>query len=431
MKKERVRMKRKLMTLLLSLTIIFSGVSSYGLSMGIVERVGNGEASIKEGKNSFRKLFDTEDLNIYKTEDIYMIPVRPVLERLGYKVEWNKELKQVNISKDFVTSSLKAGENYYFYNGEPAKLSRAPEVRDATTYVPLEYFEKVLKEPLILAGNSLGLLEREILVDEKDSLEIEGYLKNKLEDENSGTKYVLVGVEKSDIKLSDLIVHVVDETEILNKEDEKISFKDLKIGDKLELETPIYMTMSLPPQTTGKKIVRSSFIDLEKKTKKQDENTLNFPVLSYEGNKVVESLFNQKIDGYITSILNNDMFFDLDLDYNISALNEDLISLVFRGKFTNLGKEKDLVKVLNIDLKTGEEINFDSYFSKDPEKQEELKKLIEKEVRKNYNKEFEAEGLFIYFKENQVVIYYYELDDSAVVPIEIYLDKDKIKDLIN
>ncbi len=428
-------MKRKLIIFLLSLTMIFNGLPGYGMAMGVVEKVDSGRSLTREGKNSFEKLFDTDDLNIYKLEDVYMVPVRPVLERLGYKVEWNNKLRQVDITKDLTTSNLKAGENYYFYNGEPTRLGLAPQMKDGVTYVPMTYFEEVLKEPLILAGDTLGLMLREILVEEKDILEVEGYLKNKVlvldeNGENEG-KYILVGVEKSDIELSDLIVHIVDETEILGNDEEKLRFEDLRVGDKLDMETPVYMTMSIPPQTTGKKIVKTSYLDLKRSVKKQGENTINYPVLEYSGNKVVESLFNQRIDGYINNILANDMFFDLDLDYIVSALNEDLISLIFRGKFTHLGREKDMIKALNIDLKTGEEITFESYFSQEEEKLRELEDLISKEVKRNYNKDFQAESAFIYFKEKQVVIYYYELDDSSVVPIEVYLEKDKIKDLIN
>lgn len=420
-------MKERIISFLLSLTIIFSGMSSYASDIGIMERVQTRVASIEE-QDSFEKLFDFDELNIYKSDDVHMLPIRPILERLGYEIKWNVDLKQVDISKDLITTSIKPGENYYFSHKTPVKLSKAPEIKAGVTYVPLDFFKTILGEPLTIAGSSIGIFKRETVILEKESLELEGYIKDKLDSEDNQS--ILISVDKADLNLGELSLHIVDETEILDSKGEKISFEDLNVGDRLEIETPRYMTMSLPPQTTARRIVREEFLNLQSDKKVVDERELSYPVLKYGGNKVVESLFNQRIDEYISSLANNDLFFDLKLDYNISLINKGLVSIIFRGSFTHMGKEKELIKVLNVDLKNGSEINFENYFKEDDSSQKELNRMINSLVRKNYNMEFEAEEVFLYFKENHLVLYYYELDDSAVIPVEVYLDYEKIKDLI-
>lgn len=417
-------MKGKFLPFLLSLTIIFSPLGSQAMDLGILEKVANGEVISRQEKNSFEKLFSAEELGLYRQGEVPMLPIRKLLEGLGYEIRWNKELRQVDIFKDAWTTSIKPGQNYYFKDKEPIRLSQAPEIKDGETYVPLGFFESILGEPIILAGESVGIFRREIILKEKDSLELEGYIKNIYEEDSRIS--ILVGLTKSDFRLGEILVHIVEDTEVYDSLDQKISARSLLIGDRVRLETPIYMTMSLPAQTTAKRVNRYDFIRLENKL----EDDFNYPLMTFKENQKVESLFTQKIEDFIGSLRENDLFVDLKLDYSISSLDSEILSLVFRGKFTYLGEETDLIRVFNIDLKSGQELNFSNYFKSDVRSQELLKDLLRKEVKKNYNKDFEAEGLYIYFRENFVVVYYYEMDDRVSVPLEIYLDREEIKELV-
>ncbi len=423
-------MKRKIIPFFLSLTIIFSSSISYGLNSGVVEKIKSKSVISMEEVNTFEKLFTLSELNVYEDDGTYMIPVRKVSERLGYEISWNNELKQVNIVKDLNSCSLKNGEVYYFKGKEPIKLSKAPETKGGVTYVPLEFFSAILKEQIIVTGSNLGLYKTEVNVIEKETLDMEGYVKSITVDEDRKTLSLSIDNERSEMPISQLILHVVDDTEILDDSDKKIKFEDIKVGDRLEFVTPRYMTMSLPAQTTAKKIIRKEFVEIEKNEYIKDEKHFNYPVLKYEGNKAVESLFNQRVDEYVNDLKLNDLFYDLKLDYNISLLNKEKISIIFNGKFTYMGSERESIRVLNIDLSNGEEITYENYFKTDKESKEKLEKLLQAEVRKGYGKDFEAEGISLYFTENSTVLYYYELDDSVVTPTEVYLTDDKIKDLI-
>lgn len=426
----RDNMKRKISAFFLSLTIIFTSSISYGLNSGVMEKVNSRSILSMDETNTFEKLFTLSELNVYEKDGVYMIPVRKVLEKLDYEVSWNNNLKQVDIVKDMDVYTLKNGEYYYFKGKEPIKLSTAPETKDGITYVPLEFFSTVLGQQVIVTGPNLGLYKTEINVVEKESLDMLGYIKSINVAADNKTILTSIDNEKSEMPIGQLSLHVFDDTEILNSDEEKINFKALKVGDEIEFITPRYMTMSLPAQTTAKKIVKKEFLEIEKKDYEKDEKHLSYPVLTYKGDKAVESLFNQRVDEYLNELKEDDMFYDLKLDYNISLLNKERISLIFNGKFTYMGQERDSIKVLNMDLTNGEEIVYENYFKTDQESKEKLEKLIRSEVKKTYGKDFEAEGIFLYFTEDTTVLYYYELDDSAVTPIEIYLTNDKIKELI-
>lgn len=73
-----------------------------------------------------------------------MIPARATLEALGYQVTWDAGRYEVMVNQG--VSSFKIGEaQYHFAKMAPIQLEAAPEIRDGMTYVPLSYFQRVLK----------------------------------------------------------------------------------------------------------------------------------------------------------------------------------------------------------------------------------------------------------------------------------------------
>lgn len=79
-----------------------------------------------------------------------MVPLRGIAEALGYDVEWNSELKAVEISNDDVKVDFNTGVNSYVITknkdlkaGTPVSLATAPVIKDGSTYVPLELFRMI------------------------------------------------------------------------------------------------------------------------------------------------------------------------------------------------------------------------------------------------------------------------------------------------
>ena len=93
-----------------------------------------------------------------------MIPARAVLEKLGYQVTWDAERQQVMVNGGI--SSFKAGSGQYMFGRmAPIELGTAPEVKDGVTYVPLSYFQRVLKV------NNAYIFEGQIVFDNGEKME--------------------------------------------------------------------------------------------------------------------------------------------------------------------------------------------------------------------------------------------------------------------
>lgn len=95
-------------------------------------------------------------ITVEPTEPI-MVPVREVSEALGYSVGWNEELGRVSVGSYDMGITLAVGDNSYTKAGnEPIVLDIAPtKVNDSTTYVPLDFFSKVLGAAVTRADKSV------------------------------------------------------------------------------------------------------------------------------------------------------------------------------------------------------------------------------------------------------------------------------------
>lgn len=421
-------MKRRLLGLTMALMIILNGTAIFAEIERPKEISDNKMIDIEERENkSYRKLFSVSELNGYRKNETNMLPLRVVSEALGFQVQWDEELRQVCVSKDARNISLKSGENYYMVARKtPVKLSEAPEIKDDITYVPIEFFREILKHQLIIAGDDLAIImEKKVEEEKEETLQLEGYIK--YINEIDGDISILVDVKNSDIELDDIYIHIVEESNILNGNNEEIGLEEIKVGSRVKATTPKMMTMSIPPQTTGKEIIIEEFIEINQ----LDKNGIKYPELKFNKNKVVESYFQQAILEFVEEMEITELFKDLKMEYMISSLDSEKISIIFRGNYDFIGQEKEVIRTLNLDLRSGEVIRFENYFKSDGVSQRKLKNIIQKATRIQHNKEFEAEGIQLYFTEDFIVLFYYELDDSVRVPTEIYLEYEEVEELIN
>ncbi len=85
--------------------------------------------------------------NVYQKEDgSIMIPLRVVCEKLGYEVKWIEKNRSIEIKKGAQYTSVKPGENKYFFSKmAPISLGSAPEIKDSTTYVPFKFVSDILR----------------------------------------------------------------------------------------------------------------------------------------------------------------------------------------------------------------------------------------------------------------------------------------------
>lgn len=78
-----------------------------------------------------------------KEDKTVMVPLRAAAEALGYEVTWLEESQTVMVGK----ASLVIGKDAYaFARMAPKSLGAAPELREGRTFVPMEFFGKILPE---------------------------------------------------------------------------------------------------------------------------------------------------------------------------------------------------------------------------------------------------------------------------------------------
>ncbi|MDR7857446.1 copper amine oxidase N-terminal domain-containing protein [Tissierella sp.] len=88
----------------------------------------------------------TLDKELYKNEkDIVMVPLRQIAETLGYEVNWNNDLRKAELTKGAQWTAVTIGEDNYSFAKMLVRLGAAPEIKDSTTYVPLNFLEEILK----------------------------------------------------------------------------------------------------------------------------------------------------------------------------------------------------------------------------------------------------------------------------------------------
>ena len=95
-------------------------------------------------------LINEKEINLekelYNNEDgMAMIPLRQIVEELGYEVKWNNESRSIELTKGVQWTSLTIGEDNYNFAKMIVKLGAAPELKEGTTFIPLTFVEEVLK----------------------------------------------------------------------------------------------------------------------------------------------------------------------------------------------------------------------------------------------------------------------------------------------
>lgn len=78
----------------------------------------------------------------YVKNDVVMLPLRAVSEKLGFTVRWEPSTKSIMLGNSIAVS---VGKDYYTVGRmTPITLGTAPEIVNGLTYVPMDFFQKVV-----------------------------------------------------------------------------------------------------------------------------------------------------------------------------------------------------------------------------------------------------------------------------------------------
>ncbi len=177
-------------------------------------------------------------------------------------------------------------------------------------------------------------------------------------------------------------------------------------------------------ETLGYELVTKKFVDPEKNI------TIQYPEMKGYRGEVLQDYMNQSLAKILELYGQNENYSDVTITYEITRMDKDVCSVVFRGKGLFSGsKEFSILKSMNLDTgKSSNEINYGNFVANDAE----LRKLIgKKAVEQGLVEFFEAEGINLYFKDDTAVFYYMPLDDMADTFIEVPISLDVIEGYIN
>ena len=98
--------------------------------------------------------------SIYTNKDnIVMVPLRSIVEELGYEIKWNNESQSLELIKGAQWFNITVGQDNYNFAKMIVKLGAAPEIHESSTYVPMNFINEVLQYNINVSEGLLNITE--------------------------------------------------------------------------------------------------------------------------------------------------------------------------------------------------------------------------------------------------------------------------------
>ena len=166
---------------------------------------------------------------------VWYLPVKESAQAMGYKVKWNQQNKQIEISKGANWTTVTIGKNAYFFaKMAPTELSAPPMLLNGVSLVPVEFFPHILKLNLSVVNNKYYLNGEEFA-------EHTGYIQ-KIEPGAQSKMVYISAKDKTDNYEDMTILHVFAQTLVQT---------ELTPGKLITAQSPPIMALSLPGQTSA------------------------------------------------------------------------------------------------------------------------------------------------------------------------------------
>ena len=194
---------------------------------------------------------ELEGVSYIVNEGKTMIPVRAICEKLGFAVEYDDASHIVTLVKLPVTISfLPTVDGYTFARTAPLKLGTDPILINDRTYVPVEFITEILKGEYTIDGDVVSIRYGEEVKQEETQAETVKAVATIVE---IGDGFVTV----MDYVRGEVVVHIAEDTKIVDEDGKAIALADIDMSKEFTVEYAPAMTMSIPPQTTGIKLVQT------------------------------------------------------------------------------------------------------------------------------------------------------------------------------
>jgi len=166
----------------------------------------------------------------------------------------------------------------------------------------------------------------------------------------------------------------------------------------------------------------------------EDRNIkISYPQIKDFPGELSKDYMNQSLIKNAQVYLDNEIYSDVEIDYEVTRMDENTLSIVFKGtaKMDGIG-EVVVQNSVSLDISSTNEISYDNLVKEDEESSMKVRKILnQKAVDNGIEGGLEAEGIRIYFNGEDVVFYYMPLDDSAKEFIELSVPQSELEGLIN
>ncbi|MEG0775446.1 hypothetical protein [Clostridium sp.] len=180
-------------------------------------------------------------------------------------------------------------------------------------------------------------------------------------------------------------------------------------------------------EAVGYKIIRKVSENKESNTK------IFYPQISEYPGELLMDYMNQNLRKIVDIYGKEEMYQNISIDYKITKMNNDILSVLFKGsgKISD-GREINIQKSVNLDIKTSNKIEFHNLIKSDQTSKTAVMEILkEKSKEVGIKNEEELEGINVYFEGENVVFFYMPADDSATNFVEISVPIKEIESFIN
>lgn len=197
------------------------------------------------------KGFSAEEAALYAGPDNeLMVPIRAAAESLGYELTWHADSQSLELAQSNQLLSLQIGQDNYSADKMPVSLDVVPELTGEKTYVPVSFFEKVMK--LTVTADPTGVITISSKEQAGEQPSANPTRQGTITSITYGDKIKEIGLNGYSHGLR---LNISDDTEIVSADNKKLTFADLQLGMSIEAEHSPVMAMSMPPMTSAKKVI--------------------------------------------------------------------------------------------------------------------------------------------------------------------------------
>ncbi|SCZ76359.1 hypothetical protein [Acidaminobacter hydrogenoformans] len=157
-----------------------------------------------------------------------------------------------------------------------------------------------------------------------------------------------------------------------------------------------------------------------------------YPQITGFKGELLQDYMNQSLRKPVEVLTDGTTYTDLDVDFKVTLKTQERLSVILTGTGQlEGGREFNYLNSVNLDLKTSNEITFETFIKEDPVSREAFTKLLDQKLKASgYSEGAEYEGLRLFFRPEEVVFFFMPLDDSAEAFVQISVPNVELEGLV-